>query len=466
VLLLAACTQDDASIPLARWDSAVSAPDSPIGKVDAATVDKADAAIVSTLDASLSSLLDAFAAVPREAGAGAAVDDDTLLTLAAQLISICPSVAPNDAPARERCADGLTKFDAFRDVIAEPLLWGAQPAGLALAEVPEQATLTNLNPRVWRRLYLSTLMFESPARVEDAGKYRALRVPVRFRNGLDAGDYPYPFWHAEKKWASYEQATSIVFLFEGKRLVAAVRSAQHRLGRLGAQVRQETLLLLFSHRPGVVRTPDELHGLGRLLDPRRQGAHREDGDQLLVGVSRRLRGRVFDLEEGRVCRVTSHARPIGIAGVGLGDPEHRHHAAIGRDDGRLAPEVARLADLPLCFGKAVDDQLRGASVPFERGTDDDGSRSLHGDQRALGSVDDRCDGRIGRAERRALLAERRVPERHRQRCLVSLHVRGVHGLEQELEHAIVDEARGPASCVLASTLFTGGAPSSPSQTDP
>jgi len=223
LLVLGACTQDESSVPFTRSDSAVGPSETVAGKLDAATVTTLDAT-VTTLDASLPSLLDASTVVAREAGA--ALDDDTLLTLAAQLISLCPLAAPNDASAHERCADGLTRFDAFRDLIADPILWGGQPAGLALGQVPEQATLTNLNPRVWRRLYLSTLMFESPARVEDAGRYRALRVPARFRNGLDAGDYPYPFWHAEKKWTSYEQATSIVFLFEGRRLVSAVRSEQ------------------------------------------------------------------------------------------------------------------------------------------------------------------------------------------------------------------------------------------------
>lgn len=223
VLLLGACTQDESPVALTRSDSAVSAVDSPTGKVDAAIVSTLDSSIAS-IDSSAPAFLDAAPAVVREAGAG--LDDDKLLTLAAQLISLCPSAAPNDAAARALCADGLTGLDALRDVTSERLLWGAQPAGLALAQVPEQASLTHLNPRVWRRLYLSTLMFESPARVEEAGRYRALRVPVRFRNGLDAGDYPYPFWHAEKKWASYEQATSIVFLFEGRQLVAAVRSEQ------------------------------------------------------------------------------------------------------------------------------------------------------------------------------------------------------------------------------------------------
>ena len=152
--------------------------------------------------------------------------DQTLRALGAQLIAACPVAEANDAVARERCADALTALPLLREVVADPVLWGGQPAGLALERVPEEAHLTFFNPRVWRRIYLSTLMFEEPTSIERAGRYDVLRVPVRFRNALDAGDYPYPFWHAEKKWASYEQATHLVFLFEDGRLIASVRSEQ------------------------------------------------------------------------------------------------------------------------------------------------------------------------------------------------------------------------------------------------
>jgi hypothetical protein len=154
------------------------------------------------------------------------VSDDTLEQLAADLISVCPTAAPDDAEARERCRSALADHSLLRDLSADPLLWGAQPAGLATELVPEQASLTRFNPRVWRTIYLSTLMFEGPAVLESAGRYRVLRLPSRFRNGLDSGDYPYPFWHAPNKWLSYERSTQLIFLFEGERLVAAFRSEQ------------------------------------------------------------------------------------------------------------------------------------------------------------------------------------------------------------------------------------------------
>ena len=40
--------------------------------------------------------------------------------------------------------------------------------------------------------------------------YRA-RVPALFRNALDPGQYPYPFWHDAKKWADYQAANQVTF---------------------------------------------------------------------------------------------------------------------------------------------------------------------------------------------------------------------------------------------------------------
>ena len=42
------------------------------------------------------------------------------------------------------------------------------------------------------------------------GSHRA-RVPALFRNALDPGQYPYPFWHDAKKWADYQAANEVTF---------------------------------------------------------------------------------------------------------------------------------------------------------------------------------------------------------------------------------------------------------------
>lgn len=147
------------------------------------------------------------------------------LALAESLSRLCPVSAPNDASARGQCADSLTDLTQLKDHLADPFLWGAQPSGVPVERVMEQASFAQYTSRVWRRMYLSTFMFDaSGAKVEAAGDYTVLRVPVQFRNMLDEGEYPYPFWHSEKKWRSYETSIELLFFFEGDKIVAAVRS--------------------------------------------------------------------------------------------------------------------------------------------------------------------------------------------------------------------------------------------------
>lgn len=147
------------------------------------------------------------------------------LALAESLSRLCPVSAPNDASARGQCADSLTDLTLLKDRLAEPFLWGAQPPGVPLDQVIEQGSFARYTARVWRRMYLSTFMFDpAGAKVEEAGRYQVLRVPVQFRNMLDEGEYPYPFWHSAKKWRSYEASVELLFFFEGEKIVAAVRS--------------------------------------------------------------------------------------------------------------------------------------------------------------------------------------------------------------------------------------------------
>jgi hypothetical protein len=148
--------------------------------------------------------------------------------LGAELAEKCPQAAPDDAQARERCADALTHLSALDS--KEPLmLWGAQ-AELGNFDLSASQT-TRFDPFVWRRMYLSTFMFSSRHRLEHAGGRSILHVPVHFRYALDPGEYPYPFWHSEDKWRSYQQTEELLFFLEGGRVVAALRSAQLDVSR-------------------------------------------------------------------------------------------------------------------------------------------------------------------------------------------------------------------------------------------
>jgi hypothetical protein len=162
----------------------------------------------------------ACAAVGDEPG------DEAALSLASALTEACPVGDASDELAHTTCAEKLAELVVLRENIADPMLWGAQPADVLPGSVLAEATLTELTPLAWRKSFLSTFMFEAGATTEVSGSYTILHVPVRFRNMLEEGSYPYPFWHSASKWKSHEQAVELLFYFESSKLIAAVRSAE------------------------------------------------------------------------------------------------------------------------------------------------------------------------------------------------------------------------------------------------
>jgi len=159
---------------------------------------------------------------------GSDSNDDPKADLARELREACPvDVAGRDLVAsRDTCADALTDLPSLSG-LKDPFLWGGQPTGAGAEDLLYDAHLTEFNPRVWRRMYLSTFMFEGDATTHVDGDYTIVSVPARFRNTLPAGDYPYPFWHSQNKWTSYERATHLVFVFD-------------RDGKIPVVVRSET----------------------------------------------------------------------------------------------------------------------------------------------------------------------------------------------------------------------------------
>jgi hypothetical protein len=53
-----------------------------------------------------------------------------------------------------------------------------------------------------------------------------LHLPCQFRNELDPGAYPCPFWHSQKKWESYERAVELLLVIENGKIIGAYRSAE------------------------------------------------------------------------------------------------------------------------------------------------------------------------------------------------------------------------------------------------
>jgi hypothetical protein len=152
-------------------------------------------------------------------------DDTSLATRFAQeLIAVSPLADPADATARDRSALLLARSSLVRDAFAETFLWGTQRAPGLLR--PEESHLTRFSPLVWRKIYLSLFMFPGEFRVERVEPYTVLRLACRFRNELDPGLYPYPFWHSAAKWQSWEECLELLFVFERGKVIAILRSAE------------------------------------------------------------------------------------------------------------------------------------------------------------------------------------------------------------------------------------------------
>ena len=141
------------------------------------------------------------------------------------LAAACPIGGdPASETARDTCADRLTELGVLRDAMVEPFIWGGQKVGAGYAL--DRGT-NKFNARVWRRLYLSTFMFDVNFAVEQVSdRTTILHVPVTFRGAMPPGAYPYPFWHSAKKWDAYSHATTIHFVIRGGAVVGALRGAE------------------------------------------------------------------------------------------------------------------------------------------------------------------------------------------------------------------------------------------------
>jgi len=95
-------------------------------------------------------------------------------------------------------------------------LWGRphKDPGTPLKET----TLTQFAPDVLTGLYLPLFMFNGRHTVEyDTRENMFLvRLETAFRNRLAPGEFPYPFWHDDAKWRTYQGASSILLWIDPK----------------------------------------------------------------------------------------------------------------------------------------------------------------------------------------------------------------------------------------------------------
>src|SRR5262245_58774193 len=125
-----------------------------------------------------------------------------------ELSAACPLADPADQATFEACRRALFTGSLLRQSVDTILVWGRPHA--RPGESLKDTTLTEFAPEVWTGLYAPLFMFDGTWRLDyQQGErlYRA-RLGVLFRNALDPGQYPYPFWHDARKWNDYQAANT------------------------------------------------------------------------------------------------------------------------------------------------------------------------------------------------------------------------------------------------------------------
>jgi hypothetical protein len=157
----------------------------------------------------------------RAVNADKALTDEDLLKLARRLVESCPAGASAPIVGRDACASSLAKIQMLDDAaINNTVRWGGHTHN---DYVPSHNSLTMFDTFVWKKLYLSLFEFTGEYKLEVLpDESRLLRLSARCRR-LPDSEYPYPFWHSEKKWHAYQQTNEIGLLFKGGKLLAGYR---------------------------------------------------------------------------------------------------------------------------------------------------------------------------------------------------------------------------------------------------
>lgn len=167
--------------------------------------------------------LPAAATVGRVADAGLERD---VAQIAAHLAALCPKADASSQAAFDACRKGMFNSREVHGTLSAFTLWGRQKnPGILLKD----ASLTQLAPDVLTGMYMPLFMFDGSYTVsysEQNGLYLA-RLGVGFRNRLQPGQFPYPFWHESEKWNMYQNAKAMLFWIDPKsRKARAVQFTQ------------------------------------------------------------------------------------------------------------------------------------------------------------------------------------------------------------------------------------------------
>jgi hypothetical protein len=142
--------------------------------------------------------------------------------IAADLARLCPPAQPGDTAAFDRCRQGLFNGSALKRNMHSIVIWGRVNPAANLKETD----LTQFAPDVLTGMYVPLFMFNGRHTVEfDASeKLYLVRLETAFRNRLQPGQFPYPFWHSENKWNTYQGANNLLLWIDPKSVT--IRFAQ------------------------------------------------------------------------------------------------------------------------------------------------------------------------------------------------------------------------------------------------
>lgn len=148
---------------------------------------------------------------------------ELLEQFAVELAGAAPAAKPNDVTAYAAASRKLADSALFERVSDETICWGLHTEGRPFD--PGEQSVTEFDPRVWCTEYLAGFMFSGRHSIEKMAAFTVLAMDSTFRNEMDSGDYPYPFWQSPKKWQSYQLTKQVLFVFQKNRLIASYRSS-------------------------------------------------------------------------------------------------------------------------------------------------------------------------------------------------------------------------------------------------
>lgn len=150
--------------------------------------------------------------------------EQSVAKVAEQLRDKCPVADAGNQAAFDSCRQFLFRGSLLKDMMATPvILWGRQTN----PDLPLKDTnLTQFASDVLSGLYLPLFMFDGHYKVifNEREKMYLASLNTGFRNRLQPGQFPYPFWHDSNKWSVYEGARTLLLWIDP--VSAKVRVAQ------------------------------------------------------------------------------------------------------------------------------------------------------------------------------------------------------------------------------------------------